>query len=76
VYYDFGDPARVMDKYGQQDVKYIFTEIGHAPQNVCLQAVSLGLGTEVIGTFSYRDLVKIVKLPEDELPVYILPIGR
>ena len=76
LFFDFRDPTRVSNKYGQRELKYIFTEVGHAAQNVCLQAVSLELGTEVIGAFSDRNLVKILKLPENDLPVYIMPIGR
>ena len=67
---------RVTNKYGQRGLKYIFMEVGHAAQNVCLQAVALGLGTVVIGAFSDKDIASIVNLPQNELPVYIIPIGR
>jgi len=51
-------------------------EIGHAAQNVFLQAVPLKLGTVVIGAF-YDDAVrKVLQMPDSEQPLYIMPVGR
>ena len=67
---------RITGKYGERGMRYIFMEIGHAAQNVCLQAVALGLGTVVIGAFRDKDIKMIAHLAENEQPTYILPIGR
>ena len=56
--------------------KYVHMEVGHAAQNVYLQAVSLGLGTVVIGGFSGDRAREILKLPENETPLYFMPVGR
>jgi len=56
--------------------KYVHMEVGHAAQNVYLQAVSLGLGTVVIGGFSSDRAREILKLPENETPLYFMPVGR
>jgi len=56
--------------------KYVHMEVGHAAQNVYLQAVSLGLGTVVIGGFSSDRAREILKLPESETPLYFMPVGR
>ena len=67
---------RITGKYGERGMRYIFMEIGHAAQNMCLQAVALGLGSVVIGAFRDVDVKKIAHLAENEQPTYILPIGR
>jgi nitroreductase len=51
-------------------------EVGHAAQNVCLQAIALGLNTAVIGAFRDTDVKKIANLANDEQPLYFVPIGR
>jgi SagB-type dehydrogenase family enzyme len=67
---------RVTNKYGDRGLKYIYMEIGHAAQNVCLQAVALGMATVVIGAFRDTEIKKIAHVAEDERPAYIVPIGR
>ncbi len=67
---------RVTSKYGERGLKYIFMEVGHAAQNVCLQAVALGLKTTVVGAFRDTEVKTIAELDNNELPVYIIPIGR
>lgn len=63
-------------KYGNRAERYVHIEIGHASQNVCLQVVSLGLGTVTIGAF-YDDKVKrVMQLTKNEDPLYIMPIGK
>jgi len=51
-------------------------EVGHAAQNVYLQAVSLNLGTVVVGAFRDDKLRKILNMPDEEHPLYIMPIGE
>jgi SagB-type dehydrogenase family enzyme len=67
---------RTSKKYGDRGVQYVHMEIGHAAQNVFLQAVPLKLGTVVIGAF-YDDAVrKVLQIPDSEQPLYIMPVGR
>jgi SagB-type dehydrogenase family enzyme len=42
---------RTMRKYGQRGVRYVHIEVGHTAQNIYLQAVSLNLGTVIVGAF-------------------------
>ena len=49
---------------------------GHAVKNVFLQAVSLNLGTVVIGAFHDDAVKKVMKIPESEQPLYIMSAGR
>ena len=57
-------------------IRYVHMEAGHAAQNVYLQAVSLDLGTFVIGAFIDDKVKEIVNAEEQEDPLYILPVGR
>jgi SagB-type dehydrogenase family enzyme len=67
---------RITRKYGERGIKYLFMEAGHAAQNVCLQAVALGLGTVVIGAFKDQEIKTVANLPDSELPVYVIPVGH
>ncbi len=51
-------------------------EAGHAAQNVYLQACSLNLGTVVMAGFIEEEVRKVLNLPEEEVPFYIMPIGK
>lgn len=66
---------RLSRKYGDRSVRYAHIEVGHAAQNVLLQAQSLGLGVCPIGAF-HDDKVKKVLQLKDEEPIYILTVGR
>lgn len=67
---------RMTRKYGQRGVQYVHMEVGHVAQNIYLQAISLNLGTVVVGAF-YDDEVKtVLKMPEEEHPLCIMPVGR
>ncbi len=67
---------RTMAKYGERGVRYVHIEVGHVGQNVCLQAVALGLGTAMIGAFDDSQVKRIAKLLPKEEPVYLIAIGR
>ena len=67
---------RTTRKYGERGIRYVQMEVGHAAQNVCLQAVSLGLGTVVIGAFNDNEVKKVLKLDTDEWPLCIMPAGK
>jgi len=55
---------------------WMYLEAGHAAQNVYLQAVPLNIGTVVIAGFSPGKLKKALALPENELPIYVMPLGK
>ncbi len=67
---------RTTAKYGQRGIRYVHMEVGHASQNVCLQAIALGLHTAVIGAFQDEAVKEIAHLPADEKPLYLVPVGH
>lgn len=67
---------RTTVKYGERGLRYVHMEIGHAAQNVYLQAVSLHLGTVMVGAFQDERVRKVIGAANDEEPLCIMPIGR
>jgi SagB-type dehydrogenase family enzyme len=67
---------RTTVKYGDRGIQYVHMESGHAAQNIFLQAVPLKLGSVVIGAFHDDAVKKVLKMPEREQPLYIMPVGR
>ena len=67
---------RTTGKYGRRGIRYVHMEVGHAAQNVCLQAIALGLNTAVIGAFQDTHVKNIANLADNEQPLYFVPIGR
>ncbi len=67
---------RTTGKYGRRGIRYVDMEVGHAAQNVCLQAIAMGLKTAVIGAFRDAEVKNIAKPADDEHPLYFVPVGR
>jgi len=67
---------RTTRRYGERGVRYVHMEVGHAAQNVYMQAVSLGMGTVVVGAFDDERIRRIVGIPVGEHPLYIMPVGK
>lgn len=67
---------RTVWKYGDRGIiRYVPMDAGHAAQNICLQAVALGLGTTTVGAFHDEAVKKLLGLKQEE-PLYLLPLGR
>jgi SagB-type dehydrogenase family enzyme len=67
---------RTMKKYGQRGIRYVHIEVGHASQNIYLQAVSLDLGTVVIGAFDDGKVKQVLHMLNTEQPLSIMPVGK
>jgi SagB-type dehydrogenase family enzyme len=70
-----GITERSAAKYGARAPRYVNIEVGHAAQNVYLQAGALGLGTCVVGAFHDGQLKRVLALPEAARPLALLPVG-
>jgi SagB-type dehydrogenase family enzyme len=68
---------RIEVKYGvSRGPRYVQMEAGHAAQNILLQAVTLGLGAVPVGAFHDTQVHKLLELPPDHRPLYLVPTGH
>ena len=57
-------------------LSYVHMEVGHAAQNLLLEAVALGLGGVPVGAFEDDALQNALGLPADQRPLYLVPVGH
>jgi SagB-type dehydrogenase family enzyme len=67
---------RTTGRYGDRGIRYVHMEVGHAGQNLYLQAVARGLGMVVVGAFDDEEVQQLLQLSADQKPLYIIPIGH
>jgi len=67
---------RTLRRYGARGEKYVHMEVGHAGQNIYLQATALGLATVAIGAFYDEPVREALRLDKQYRPLYIMPVGR
>jgi SagB-type dehydrogenase family enzyme len=67
---------RTTQKYGPRGIRYVHIEAGHVAQNIHLQAVALGLSSVPIGAFNDDEVKRVLSLPQDHEPMYIIPVGH
>ena len=67
---------RTTVKYGERGIRYVHMEVGHAAQNLCLQATAMDLGIVTVGAFYDEQVKEVLNLSENEQPLYIISIGR
>ncbi len=67
---------RTTERYGDRGIRYVHNEIGHASQNVHLQAAALDLGTVVIGAYDDDEVEDILQLGDQYNVLYLMPVGK
>jgi len=67
---------RTTAKYGKRGERYVYNEIGHASQNVYLQATVLNLGTVAIGAYRDEEVEAILNLGKNIKVLYLMPVGK
>ncbi|HEY74339.1 MAG: nitroreductase [Chloroflexi bacterium] len=68
---------RTTQRYEERGrLRYVPMDVGHAAQNLLLQAVALGLASVPVGAFDDAGVKKTLALPSQEEPLYLLPVGR
>jgi SagB-type dehydrogenase family enzyme len=67
---------RTAMRYGARGERYVHMEVGHAGQNIYLQATALGLATVAIGAFYDEQVREALLLDKQYKPLYIMPVGK
>ena len=68
--------TRTTRRYGERGVRYVHIEVGHAAQNIYLQATALGLATVAIGAFHDERIREIIGAPPEEHVLYMMPLTK
>jgi len=74
---------RTCRHYGSRGERYICMDVGHAAENLCLQAAALGLGSCAIGAFDDDYMTRTLSLgfaqdkslPPGEQVIYLVTVG-
>lgn len=67
---------RTTSVYGERGAMYVHFDVGHAAENVLLQATALGLGSVPVGAFRTRSVGAALGCLADEVALYMIPLGR
>ena len=67
---------RAAAKLGPGSEPYVHMDLGHAAQNLLLQATALGLAGVPIAWLEPDRIGETLELPEDQVPLYLVPVGR
>jgi SagB-type dehydrogenase family enzyme len=69
------DPSRLSQRYGDRAKPYTGHEVGHAAQNMLLQAVVLGLAAVPIASVDGAGAARALALPAGQTVMYLIPVG-
>ncbi|MEM9653479.1 MAG: SagB/ThcOx family dehydrogenase [Actinomycetota bacterium] len=70
-----GVNERMAVKYRNRAEQYVLIEVGHAGQNLLMQAAVLGIGAVPTGAFHDDDVAELFNLPDGTEPLYLIPVG-
>lgn len=69
------DVQRTTRVYKQRGWNYILMDLGHAAQNLLLQATALGLAGTPVGALDEDALSTLLELPAGQRLLYLVPVG-
>jgi len=67
---------RATGTYGERGRRFVEIEVGHAAENLMLQAAALGLGSCPMGAFEDDRVRELVGVAADEEPLLLVTVGR
>jgi SagB-type dehydrogenase family enzyme len=68
--------SRTLMRYSARGEMYVYVEVGHAGQNIYLQATAIGLATVAVGAFNDEHVREVLQLKRATRPIYIMPVGK
>ena len=69
-------PSRLSHRYGDRAEAYVQIEVGHASQNILLQAAALGLAAVPVASLDSSRTADTLALPPDQTVLYLIPVGH
>lgn len=66
---------RTTGHYGPRGERYVWMEVGHAAENMFLQAEALGLGSVAVGACDDAAVADVLGLPKRQRPALLVAIG-
>lgn len=70
-----GVNERMAVKYGSRAERYVLIEVGHAGQNLLVQAAVIGVGAVPTGAFDDGRVAELFGMPDGTAPLYLIPVG-
>jgi SagB-type dehydrogenase family enzyme len=68
--------GRTVRVYKQRGREFVCLDVGHAAENLLLQATALELGAVPVAVFDQARIHAVLSLPADLEPLYLIPVGR
>lgn len=70
-----GDPSKFGSRFPDRAAAFVYLEVGHAAENLALEATALGLATVTQGGIDAAKVSEALNLPEGTMVVYTMPVG-
>jgi SagB-type dehydrogenase family enzyme len=70
-----GEPGKFGTRFPDRAAAFVYLEVGHAAENLALEATALGLATVTQGGIDAAKISHALNLPEGTLIVYTMPVG-
>ena len=69
-------PSRLSERYGAKAEEFVQIEVGHAAQNILLQAAALDLAAVPVGSLDPARAADTLALPPDQTVLYLIPVDH
>ena len=70
-----GDPSKFGSRFPDRAAAFVYLEVGHAAENLALEATALGLASVTQGGIDAAKVSQALNLPQGTLVVYTMPVG-